>query len=210
MDIWHMNPWKIFLAGGPIMWPILISSIWALAIIIEKLWHLRHIRVDAPTFLKGILEKVKQHKIEEAVSHCDAASHPIGQLLKAGILKTGHARQEIKEAIEDASLYEVPVLERNLSALATIAHIAPLLGLLGTVTGMVRCFQTIQLKAGAMHPVSPGDLAGGIWEALLTTVFGLMVAIPAFIAYNFLVSRVNGIILEMERAAVELVNLLTE
>lgn len=210
MDIWHMNPWKIFLAGGPIMWPILISSIWALAIIIEKLWHLSRIRVDAHAFLKVILEKVKQHKLEEAVSDCDTASHPIGQLLKAGILKTGRSRQEIKEAIEDASLYEVPVLERNLSALATIAHTAPLLGLLGTVTGMVRCFQSIQLKAGALHPVSPGDLAGGIWEALLTTVFGLIVAIPVFIAYNFLVSRVNGIILEMERAAVELVNFLTE
>lgn len=210
MDIWHMNPWKIFLAGGPIMWPILVSSIWALAIIIEKLWHLSRIRVDTYTFLKGILEKVKQHKIEEAVSDCDTTSHPIGQLLKAGILKSSRSRQEIKEAIEDASLYEVPVLERNLSALATIAHIAPLLGLLGTVTGMVRCFQSIQLKAGATHPVSPGDLAGGIWEALLTTVFGLMVAIPAFIAYNFLVTRVNGIILEMERTAAELVNFLTE
>lgn len=210
MSFWQMNPWKVFLAGGPIMWPILISSVWALAIIIEKLWYVRRIRIDADSFLHSVLEKIKQQKIEEALSECDCSQSPIGQILKAGILKRGRSRQEIKEAIEDASLYEIPLLERNLSALATIAHVSPLLGLLGTVTGMVRCFQAIQLKSTSAHPVSPGDLAGGIWEALLTTVFGLVVAIPAFIAYNYLVSRVNSIILDMERAATELVNLLTE
>lgn len=210
MNIWQMNPWKLFTAGGPIMWPILISSIWALAVIIEKLWFLRRIRIDADNFLRDVLEKIKQQKIEEAIHECDVTPSPIGQILKSGILKQGHPRQEIKEAIEDASLYEIPLVEKNLSSLATIAHVSPLLGLLGTVTGMVRCFQTIQLKATSAHPVSPGDLAGGIWEALLTTVFGLVVAIPAFIAYNYLVNRVNGIILDMERAAIELVNLLSE
>lgn len=210
MDIWHMNPWRVFLAGGPVMWPILISSVWAMAIIIDKLLFLRRIRIDADKFLKGILERIRQQKIKEAVSACDETTSPIGQILKAGILKHGRARQEIKEAIEDASLYEIPVLEKNLSALATIAHVSPLLGLLGTVTGMVTCFNTIQLKATSTHPVSPGDLAGGIWEALLTTVAGLIVAIPAFISYNYLVSRVNQIILEMERAATELVNFLTD
>lgn len=210
MDLWHMNPWRVFLAGGPVMWPILIASILALAIIIEKLLHLRHIRIDAGDFLKGILEKVRQQKIKEAVSVCDATSAPVGRLLKAGILKRGSSREQIKEAIEDASLYEIPLLERNLSLLATIAHVSPLLGLLGTVTGMVRCFQAIQLKATSLHPVSPGDLAGGIWEALLTTVAGLVVAIPSFLAYNYLVNKVNKLILEMERAATELVNFLTE
>ena len=101
-------------------------------------------------------------------------------------------------------------MEKNLPALATIAHISPLLGLLGTVTGMVRCFQAIQAKAVSLHPVSPGDLAGGIWEALLTTVAGLIVAIPTFVAYNYLVNRVNHFILEIEKAATELVNFLTE
>lgn len=210
MSFWQMNLGRIFLAGGPIMWPILLASIWALAIIIEKIWFLRRIRIDTDKFLRSVLGKIKQHKIEEAIAECDAAPGPIGRILKSGILKHGHPRQEIKEAIEDASLYEIPLVEKNLSALATIAHVSPLLGLLGTVTGMVRCFQTIQLKATSTHPVSPGDLAGGIWEALLTTVFGLFVAIPAFIAYNYLVARVNGIILDMERAAGELVNLLTE
>jgi biopolymer transport protein ExbB len=210
MNFWQMSPWKIFLAGGPIMWPILICSIWALAVVMERLWFLNRIKIDADRFLRSVLEKVKQHKTGEALSDCDATKNPAGQILKVGILKEGRTRQEMKEAIEDAALYEVPLVEKNLNVLATIAHVSPLLGLLGTVTGMVSCFQTIQIKTTSTHQVTPGDLAGGIWEALLTTVFGLVVAIPAFIAYNYLVSRVNGIILDMERAAAELVNLLTE
>ena len=210
MTFWNMGPWRIFLAGGPIMWPILFVSVWGLAIIIERLLYLRRIKIDTKEFLIEVLDKVKQHKIEEASSACDSTSSPIGPILKAGILKHGRSRDEIKEAIEEASSYEIPFLEKNLSTLATIAHVAPLLGLLGTVTGMVTCFQTVQTKATLVHPVSPGDLAGGIWEALITTVAGLMVAIPAFLAYNYLVNKVNNLILEMERASTELVNFLTE
>jgi len=94
--------------------------------------------------------------------------------------------------------------------LATLTHIAPLLGLLGTVTGMVNAFQVIENKASAMNPVNPGDLAGGIWEALLTMVFGLCVAIPATVAYNYLTSRVDGFVLDMERSATDLLNILGE
>ena len=210
MDLYRMSFWQVFLAGGPVMWPILLCSIFALAIILEKFWHLNKIRIDTQKFLSDILDKIKRHEIKEALQICDKTNSPISHILKAGILKYDRTREQIKEAIEDASLYEVPKLEKNLSTLATIAHISPLLGLLGTVTGMVRCFQTIQAKATSFHPVSPGDLAGGIWEALLTTVAGLIVAIPTFVAYNYLVSRVNNFILEMEKASTELVNFLTE
>ena len=210
MDLYRMSFWQVFLAGGPVMWPILLCSIFALAIILEKFWHLNKIRIDTQKFLSDILDKIKRHEIKEGLQICDKTNSPISHILKAGILKYDRAREKIKEAIEDASLYEVPKLEKNLSTLATIAHISPLLGLLGTVTGMVRCFQTIQAKATSFHPVSPGDLAGGIWEALLTTVAGLIVAIPTFVAYNYLVSRVNNFILEMEKASTELVNFLTE
>jgi biopolymer transport protein ExbB len=210
MDIYRMNMWQIFLAGGPVMWPILLCSIFALAIVIEKFWHLHKIKIDTQEFLGGVFEKIKRHEIKEALAICDGALSPIARILKAGILKYDRPRPQIKEAIEDASLYELPHLEKSLPALATIAHVSPLLGLLGTVTGMVRAFQVIQAKATTMHPVSPGDLAGGIWEALLTTVAGLVVAIPTFIAYNYLASRINHFILEREKAATELVNFLTE
>lgn len=192
------------------MWPILLCSVFALAIILEKFWHLKRISIDTQEFLSKILDKMKRHDTKEALQICDNTKSPIASILKAGILKYDRPRPQIIEAIEDASLYEVPRIEKNLTALATIAHISPLLGLLGTVTGMARCFQTIQAKASVFQPVSAGDLAGGIWEALLTTVAGLIVAIPAFVAYNYLVSRINNFILEMERASTELVNFLTE
>ncbi|MBM3244228.1 MAG: MotA/TolQ/ExbB proton channel family protein [Candidatus Omnitrophica bacterium] len=210
MDLYRMSFWQVFLSGGPVMWPILLCSIFALTIIIEKFWYLHKISIDVQEFLSRILEKMKHHQVKEAIEICDSTKSPVASILKAGILKYDRPKQQIKEAIEDSSLHEIPRLEKNLSALATIAHVSPLLGLLGTVTGMVRCFQTIQAKATSFHPVSPGDLAGGIWEALLTTVAGLIVAIPAFVAYNYLVSRVNYFILEMEKAATELINFLTE
>lgn len=210
MELYNMNLWQVFIAGGPVMWPILLCSIFALAIVLDKTWYLHKIKIDTEDFLNAILEKMKRHQVKEALQICDSTKSPISHILKAGILKYDRSRPQIKESIEDASLYEIPKLEKNLTALATIAHISPLLGLLGTVTGMVRCFQTIQAKATAFNPVSPGDLAGGIWEALLTTVAGLVVAIPAFVIYNYLVSRINNFILEMEKAATELVNFLTE
>ena len=210
MDLYRMSLWQVFLAGGPVMWPILLCSIFALAIILEKIWYLHKIKIDTQEFLSSILDKIKRHQIKEALEICDKTKSPISHILKAGILKYDRTREQIKEAIEDASLYEIPRLEKNLSVLATLAHISPLLGLLGTVTGMVRCFQTIQAKATSFHPVSPGDLAGGIWEALLTTVAGLIVAIPTFVAYNYLVNRINNFILDMEKASTELINFLTE
>lgn len=210
MDLYRMGLWKVFLAGGPVMWPILIASIFAMAILIEKFWYLHRISIDTQAFLGKILEKMKRHDTKEAIQICDNTNSPIARILKSGILKYDRPRQQIVEAIEDASLYEIPKIEKNLSALATIAHVSPLMGLLGTVTGMVRCFQAIQAKASALHPVSPGDLAGGIWEALLTTVAGLIVAIPTFIAYNYLANRINNFLLEMEKASTELVNFLSE
>lgn len=210
MDLYKMNFWQIFLAGGPLMWPILLCSIFGLAIILEKFWYFHRITIDMQDFLSKILEKMKRHEIKEALQICDNTASPIANILKAGILKYDRPKQQIVEAIQDASLYEIPRIEKNLPVLATIAHIAPLLGLLGTVIGMVRCFQVIQAKAVALRVVSPADLSGGIWEALLATVAGLVVAIPVFLAYNYLVSRTNQLILEMERVSTELVNFLTE
>ncbi len=210
MDLYKMSLWQIFLAAGPMIWPILLCSVFAAAIIIEKILHLRKINMDNRDFLDKISEKIKRHEIKDALQICDATNSPIANVLKAGILKYDRPRPQIIEAIEDASLYEIPRIEKNLNALATIAHVSPLLGLLGTVTGMVRCFQSIQAKAAGLRPVMPQDLAAGIWEALLVTVAGLVVAIPAFVAYNYLVSRINRFILEMEKASTELVNFLTE
>ncbi len=190
------------------MFLILVCSVIAVAIVMEKLWQLHRAKINTEDFMEDIAETLKRNRIMDAVDKCNAMPGPIAQILKAGIIKHDRPRTEIKEAIEDAGLHEVPRLEKNLSALATIAHIAPLLGLLGTVTGMVRSFQVIELKATALMSVNPGDLAGGIWEALVTTVAGLAVAIPTYVAYNFLVSKVDGFVLEMEKSATDVTNIL--
>ncbi len=202
--------WDFMQKGGPIMWPILLCSVVAFAIVIERLLKLRQEQIDTKSFMEQIAKSLKRNKIMEALDLCDRTGGPIASILKAGILKHDRGRNEIREAIEDASIHEVPRLERNLPVLATVAHVAPLLGLLGTVTGLVSAFQVIETKATALNPVNPGDLAGGIWEALLTTVFGLVVAIPTYVAYNYLVSRVDGFVLDMERSATDLLNILGE
>lgn len=208
--IWEMNAWTLLKAGGPIMVPILLCSFFALGIVIEKLIYFSLIKTNTAQLKAGVFGLIKNNKIKEAVEVCDASRSPVAKIFKAGILKFGTSRESIKEGMEDASLFEIPKLESRLSALATIAHICPLLGLLGTVTGMTASFHTIQVRAASMNPVTPGDLAGGISEALITTVGGLMVAIPTFVAYNYCVSRINRFILEMERGATELVNFMCQ
>ncbi len=196
--------------GGPVMYPIIFCSILAFAIVIERIFHLYKAKIDTKDFMNNIEITIKRNRIAEAIKICEKTPGPIAHIIKAGVLKHDRSRQEIRESIEDAGHQEVPRLERHINLLATIGHISPLLGLLGTVTGMVRAFQIIQEKSVSLNPVSPGDLAGGIWEALLTTVAGLVVAIPTIVAYNYLVSKVEEFVLEMERSATEVINILTQ
>ena len=200
--------WEFIVKGGPLMALIILCSVIAFAVFIERIWHLRRAKIDTDRFVKSILELIKHNKIMEAIDKCNNTPGPIAHIMKVGILKHDRTREEIKESIQDAGVHEVPRLEKNLGVLATIAHISPLLGLLGTVTGMVKAFQVIEQKAVSMMPVNPGDLAGGIWESLITTVAGLTVAIPTYVVYNYLVNKVDGFVLEIEKSATELVNML--
>jgi len=190
------------------MYPILFCSIIALAVVIDRIYHLQRAKVDTDRFMETISGTIRRNRVVEAIDLCEQTPGPIAHILKSGLLRHDRPREEIRDAIEDAGVYEIPRLQRYLNVLATIAHVTPLLGLLGTVTGMVSAFQVIEEKASHFGPVNPGDLASGIWEALLTTVFGLCVAIPALVAYNWLMTWVNRFILDMERSATELVNLL--
>lgn len=193
-----MNGLELMHKGGPIMWPILACSILALSIFLERLYHLYRASINAGVFMEQVRELLARGMVDEALSLCDRMPGPVASILSAALRVRGRSREQIRAMVEDAGVHEVPRLERNLPALATIAHVCPLLGLLGTVTGMIKAFQQIQLHGGV---VNPGDLAAGIWEALLTTAAGLMVAIPTYVAYNYLVSRVNRIVLDMEVGA---------
>lgn len=208
--IWEMNIIALIKTGGPLMIPLLLCSIFALGVIIEKLVYFSTIKTNVRQFKKIIFDDIKHNRIKDALEKCDHNPAPVAKIMKAGIIKFGSTRDEIKESMEDASLFEIPKLENRLGALATIAQVSPLLGLLGTVTGMTSCFYTIQIRAASLTPVTPGDLAGGIGEALLTTIAGLLVAIPAHVSYNYFVTRINQYTLEMERGATELVNYMTQ
>lgn len=197
--------------GGIVMWFLLLSSVFALAVIIDRAWFFaRVIDVKAAPLFSKISLLVKQDKIKDAIDLCDERKTPMTLALRAALEHSSESRETIKEAVNDVVLREIPYLEKKLPYLATIAHVAPLLGLLGTVTGIIKCFSVIQIKAAENGSINPSDLAGGIMEALHTTAFGLVVAIPSLIAYNFFVSRVNHKVMEMERLAVETIALLSD
>lgn len=201
--------WDMIQKGGSVMYLIIILSIIALGIVIERIYNFNRARIDSQKFMDQIISSLKRNKIIEAIEMCSQTPGPIAHIIKAGILKHDRSKPEIKEAVDEAAQLEIPRLEKRLPILATIAHIAPLLGLLGTVNGMIKAFQIIQQKAFTMTPVNPGDLSGGIWESLLATLAGLSVAIPTYVAYNYLINQVDTLVFDMERSATDLVNLLS-
>jgi biopolymer transport protein ExbB len=186
------------------MYFILFASLVGVVIIIERLIFFRRIRVDEQTLIRRLKATLEKGHADEALAICEANPSPITNLMKVGIENRHHPKQVIREAILDAANLEIPKLERSLSALGTVANLAPLLGLLGTVTGNIRSFGVIGMGIVG----DPAALASGIAEALLTTAFGLIVAIPAIIFYNYLVTKVNNIITRLENRVNELVLLL--
>ena len=195
----------VFEKGGFLMYPIFICSLIAITIFFERMFYLKSIKTKSKRFVLRVKNLVKKGSIELAISACRKSPTPISQIMLAGLMKFGQGRDEMKEAIEDSANQEIPVLERNLSTLSTIGNITPLLGLLGTVFGMVKAFNVIAV----MGVGKPEALAGGISEALLTTAFGLSIAIPTIVVYNYLSHRVDKLIRDMEINCVDLIDLLT-
>jgi biopolymer transport protein ExbB len=193
--------------GGPVLWLILLSGAIAMVVFIERLLHCHRAQINSIEFLNGVRNVLRRDNVVEALSICDATPGPVARLVKTAILNRDHGRERIRESLEEAGLAEVPRLEEKLNLLATIAQIAPLLGLFGTVLGFIDIFQQMQDHGLYAHV---GQLSGGVWRALICTAAGLAVAIPAHAAYNYLVSRVNAVVLDMERAATEIVNIVAD
>ncbi len=194
----------IMAKGGPLMWFILISAILAIAVFCERLFHYHRAQIHTDDFVKGVLNSLKRGNVKEAIDTCRDTAGPVAQVVMAAVLNHDRSRDEIREAVQDTARTEVTRLERNLPILVTIAQVAPLIGFLGTVWGMIRVFMVIEIT----QATTAGQLAGGVWQALLTTAGGLVVAIPSYIAYNYLVSRVQNLVLDMEKAANETVQYL--
>lgn len=193
--------------GGPVLWIILLISAVALSVFIERLLHYHRAQINSNEFINGVRTVLKRDNVVEALSICEATPGPVARLVKTAILSREFGRERVRESLEESGLAEVPRLEERLNIIATVAQIAPLIGLLGTALGFIRVFQALE-TAGLYANV--GQLSTGIWEALICTAAGLAVAIPCYAGYNYLVSRVNAIVLDMEKAAVEIVNIVTE
>ena len=200
-----MNLLNFMFRGGPVMWVILLCSFIAAYVIIERLLVLHQARLDAHQFTVKLKSMFKRSDTTELLAFCEENSAPIVNMVRRGLLHIGEGNGAVREIVGDAAKAEIYPLEKHLSLLATLAGAAPMIGFLGTVVGMMSLFHVVESKGG---PVSTLDIAGGIWEALLTTAFGLIVGIIALLFYNFFVARVAGLIHDLEIVAAEFLDLL--
>jgi biopolymer transport protein ExbB len=192
---------ELLKAGGILMVPIVACSILALAIVLERFWTLRASRVAPPQSINELWRWIKKKELNGRKLKALQGSSPLGRILAGGLINAKHGREIMKESIEHEASQVIHDLERFLNPLGTSATITPLLGLLGTVIGMIKVFAEIQL-AGVGNA---GNLAGGISEALITTAAGLSVAIPALICHRYFIRRVDELVVNMEQEAIKLV-----
>jgi biopolymer transport protein ExbB len=197
--------WEIMQKGGLVMWPIALCSVVAVVIIVERLIYFRRIRVDEQKLINRLKSALAKGHHDEALAICESSPSPVSNLMRVGIEHRDDAPSMLRESILDAANMEIPRLERFLSMLGTVANISTLLGLLGTVTGNIRAFGVFGSFGGISDP---GQLAKGISEALITTAAGLIVSIPTVIFYNYLVTKVNHIIIRLENRVNDMVHLL--
>lgn len=199
--------WAI-IKGGPVMIPIILGSILGLAIIIDKLWTLFRIRMDAEKFTSTIISKVRAGHFDEAVAICSRnMRYPVAVTLRAGIEKRRLEPHEIEKVLERVGNSQVKNLERYIGGLISIIGIEPLLGFLGTITGLIRAFMVWE-KAGSNITVS--QLASGIYEAMITTAAGLIIAVPYYLICNYIISRIKYVSYELSDSSMQLVEALAE
>ncbi|AFJ02438.1 MotA/TolQ/ExbB proton channel family protein [Methylophaga frappieri] len=191
-------------AGGWLMLPLLACSIVAIAIIAERFWSLRSKRIAPPELITQIWQWLRYNQVDEDRIRKLQKNSPLGRILAAGLQERNAAREITKESIEDIGRHVTAALERNLNTLGTIAAISPLIGLLGTVVGMIKVFATITVSGVG----NPETLAGGISEALITTAAGLVVAIPSVIFYRYFRGKINRLVVNMEEQALQLIEIL--
>ena len=194
--------WNMIVSGGPVMWLIVLCSLVALYIFIGKWFQFHRAQVNVQELISGLVNVLRRDGMIEAITLCDNTPGPVARILTAAI-QAYQNDDDIRQAIDDAALVELPRLESRMNILATISKVAPMLGLLGTVVGMAETFIAMQMKQGIS--LTLGDLSGGISIALTTTAAGLCVAIPSLIDYNYLVTRVEAFCVDMEKASSEII-----
>ncbi|MBE3577451.1 MAG: MotA/TolQ/ExbB proton channel family protein [Limnochordales bacterium] len=197
----------IFVKGGPVMYALLACSIVSVAVIIERFWYLWRQRQPADELFEEVRETLAEGKVLEALQLAQQSDHPVANMLAEAIAHYDEGQEAIKESVERVGQEQVALLERGLPALDTIVTIAPLLGLLGTVTGIIKAFNVLGALQGVDDPFA---LSVGIAEALITTATGLTIAIPTLVFHRFLSSMVDGIVAQMNEKAEEILAMLAE
>jgi len=195
-----------FLKGGPFMYPLLLCSIIGLVFIIERLWTLSRARTNVRALMGRVIRSLREKGVQGGMEELEMTRGPIAAILHSGLLRATYGPDAVEKAIETSGTIEMSFLERGLVAIATVGNVAPLLGFLGTVSGMISAFAAI----AQAEQVSAKLVAKGIQEALITTATGLIIAIPMNIMHNFFVAQIDRFITEMEEASAELVNELVE
>lgn len=193
--------------GGPLMWLILFCSVLAGAVFLERVTYFHRATIRVGEFMRGLANLIQRRSFAEALHECAAIPGPVARVIHAAILRHDASRVELKEIVQEAGQLEVPRLERRLGIIVTIAYVAPLIGLLGTITGLIEAFVSISSQSGL---TSTTEIAAGVYQSLLTTAAGLVVAIPCAVGYGYLSSRVNALMHDMERAGIEIVNLVCD
>lgn len=202
---------ELFEQGGPLMWAILAASIVGVGIFFERLWSTQRSKVLPRAFVDRIRALVAKGKVNEALLLCEENASSIALVIASALRSFEHStsRADVKEAVEEVGAREIAHMDRNVEIVGTVATISPLLGLLGTVVGMIQVFRNF-VEAYASGAVGPDTFAQGIWQALITTAYGLTVAIPMLVLYRVLLDRTNKLVLEMEEDAMAIVNLLED
>ncbi|MDA2934101.1 MotA/TolQ/ExbB proton channel family protein [Acidobacteria bacterium AH-259-D05] len=195
-----------FLQGGLMMWPLLACSLLGLTFIIERVISYRRIKGDTAEIFSAIRELLLAGDLRQSVEVCESFDHPVATTLRSGLLRYGKKQGEIEKAMESVALHELSKLEKGLWILATVANIAPLVGFLGTVTGMIRSFEALA-EVGLGNPQA---VAGGISEALITTATGLAIGLTVQAAYNYFSNRVSSFSLDMETSSSMLLETFSE
>ena len=193
--------------GGPLMWLILLCSVLAGAVFLERVTYFHRAQIRVGEFLRGLATLLQRRSVAEALTECAGTPGPVARVVHAALLRQDAPRAELKEIVQEAGQLEVPRLERRLGVLAAVSVVAPLIGLLGTIIGLIEAFVNISSQSGF---ASSTDIASGIYQSLLTTAAGLVVAIPCAVGYMFLSGRVNALLHDMERAGIEIVNLIID
>ncbi|MBW1945362.1 MAG: MotA/TolQ/ExbB proton channel family protein [Deltaproteobacteria bacterium] len=194
----------LLIKGGVFIYPIILCSIIALAVFIERLWLLRRKRVIPSEFIRQIEDMLRKQKISDAIFLCQGDSSSIARIFLAGLKSSGRGMWLVKEAIEERGGREAVILEKHVNILSTIANLTPLLGLLGTVSGMIKTFNVISVQGVG----NPAPLAGGIAEALITTASGLCIAIPTLVCYRILKDKAESLIFEMEENSIKIIEIM--